>query len=567
MTDEGRWERLRQLAVMPPLAALDHRHFLDERGKDTRLAGLSRKERRRLETDGRRLATKYYELIRKQFSTGAGYPIDQMIHGLAAEYNHRYAASGTATQPTSFNYVEPFLSLHYFEKSFAPHLNINPELDHLFFLNDFLEFLTEPPRNEEELSSVFSSVPNGRIFNYTSNGIPEDNVYTTADGAEFIFSGFSFVKHGSYVSWVLVGGEIIPEEEWIALADESFDLSALSPYKRKFLAKAIEINGATSGLPIPLQGTERAIRKVLAGELDLTSERHLSRCLMSEYENAFMVQTDDPAVLSSITSKTKRQAILENAQEALSRGGALWTLASALLYLPRYFEEKVDLVDKIRLPKRPSGLSTTLPSGGFSYVSSIQSSGRSVPNSILSYAPREFLMESSGWWKPLAQGSVGRGVRGEPVRNRTWVDTAVEWRENPQNPRTIYVKSTLSEAKQKVAALEAAAAEVAVLATAVQSGPCLYVLRCTTMEGGVFKIGWTTGTAAARAKELSAATGVPLAFIVVREHTHEHARELEAGVHAALAPYRINTAREFFRVDVESIDRAISIEIARVDRK
>ena len=64
-------------------------------------------------------------------------------------------------------------------------------------------------------------------------------------------------------------------------------------------------------------------------------------------------------------------------------------------------------------------------------------------------------------------------------------------------------------------------------------------------------------------KELSADTGVPSSFAVVASWKHADPEGLEKGVHAMLAPYRINEAREFFQVSYATIKSIIEAEIAR----
>lgn len=91
----------------------------------------------------------------------------------------------------------------------------------------------------------------------------------------------------------------------------------------------------------------------------------------------------------------------------------------------------------------------------------------------------------------------------------------------------------------------------------------LYVLRCPAMKEQIFKIGFTTGDSIERAEELSSATGVPLAFIVVKKWRHRDARKLETEVHMMLAPYRMNNSREFFMADYVDIEKIIDSVIER----
>ena len=135
-------------------------------------------------------------------------------------------------------------------------------------------------------------------------------------------------------------------------------------------------------------------------------------------------------------------------------------------------------------------------------------------------------------------------------------------------PRTIYVKSTISAAKLKVVEYHNAAqtSTKTVKSDAFDSTAEygeLYVLRCTVMDSEIYKVGWTSGDAESRAKQLSSATGVPISFVVVESWKHKDAEALEKSVHAMLEPYRMNDRREFFQASYLSIRNIISAEINR----
>lgn len=84
----------------------------------------------------------------------------------------------------------------------------------------------------------------------------------------------------------------------------------------------------------------------------------------------------------------------------------------------------------------------------------------------------------------------------------------------------------------------------------------VYVLISPALPGLV-KVGWTQRRASDRARELSAATGVPAAFQVVYEAPFENARAAELRVHSMLGRYRENQRREFFRVAVDDAVKVV----------
>lgn len=80
----------------------------------------------------------------------------------------------------------------------------------------------------------------------------------------------------------------------------------------------------------------------------------------------------------------------------------------------------------------------------------------------------------------------------------------------------------------------------------------VYVLSNEFMPG-IYKIGMTTTSPATRAKELSSATGVPVPFKIEAAFHCEDPAESESSIHEALAGFRINDSREFFKEELEEI--------------
>ena len=73
----------------------------------------------------------------------------------------------------------------------------------------------------------------------------------------------------------------------------------------------------------------------------------------------------------------------------------------------------------------------------------------------------------------------------------------------------------------------------------------------------VYKVGMTARSPHARAAELSSVTGVPVSFDVVYYAEVADPAAQEKRVHEALAKYRVNTGREFFKTDLYTIIQAI----------
>jgi len=80
----------------------------------------------------------------------------------------------------------------------------------------------------------------------------------------------------------------------------------------------------------------------------------------------------------------------------------------------------------------------------------------------------------------------------------------------------------------------------------------VYVLRNPT-QPGIYKIGYTKLTPDERAKQISNATGVALPYEVAWALRCFNGEQLEGEVHRALNEYRVNSHREFFQLDLETI--------------
>lgn len=75
----------------------------------------------------------------------------------------------------------------------------------------------------------------------------------------------------------------------------------------------------------------------------------------------------------------------------------------------------------------------------------------------------------------------------------------------------------------------------------------VYVLANESMPG-IYKIGFTLNHPKARMDQLSSATACPTPFDMVACFGVANPRDVEATMHARLSKFRVNAAREFFRV-------------------
>lgn len=558
--------RLREFQKIPFFARLDHRLFLDNDGKLPFFKNMSRRNRRKLKADAARIAQNYRVILSQMNGSGVGYPTDQLLREMAIEYTSRFASSGTGHLPASFNYFEPFCEGKLIPDSVAPYMELLPELHHLFHAYDFFSYLTSSDSDDFNLTTLLS-LPESQVLHYTANGNIFEISFTDARSREYLLSGFSMVLRGNSIHWSLIAGELLSEEEWsIRCRDPlTIDLDQITPSKRAFLESRIQQYGHTVGPPVRLEGTETAIRTVMAGEIDAHTGRHIGRAVFIESENAYSVFCDDPEILSPISDASARSMVVNRLNDA----NALFSIAEGLLQLPSYFESRVtidkNLAESKTVPRGMRGKGGKGISAKFQVVESVAVTEDGGAPIIRKIKLPQYSIETEGHWRRIKFGESGKDKNGNPVIGKTWVNRPSPWRGRLNQENIIYVKDSLAVVRKRVTEFYQSAhlknGSKDALTDSTQGE--LYVLRCIAMQEEVYKVGWTSGTAHDRAKELSAPTGVPFAFEVVHKWAHNDAQGLETEVHAMMSPYRINNQREFFQLDFGSIKRIIEQTIER----
>lgn len=549
---------------------MDHRFLLDENGKPKFLKDLNRRDRRRIESNGRKLAEKYRDVMRFLKKDGAGYPIDNLLRAFCIEYNHRYASSGTQTQPLNFNYFEPFCQLHLFENSVAPYILPREEIDFIFSIQDYFEFITSRSYSYDK-NQLLSTLNNGQVYNFTQMGSVNDFGYSTSNGAEFLISGFSMLRLDNSLFWYLLGGERLSEEEWAAASADIDrpDLSDIPPEKMLFMSEALDEAGQVKGPPVCLEGTSRTRRTIIAGETDIPSSTHLARCYMAEYEQSFLVVSDDPDIFDHLRDNDRKSDMIKLMSERIEQSAVMWNLVESFFGLPSYLNYKIK-IDKLSIDR--SGIKPPrnirgghIAGGNVKYIRSIEITDNKVPD-IQNYTPPLFHIETDGYWKRIDDSKFGYDKNNKLIKGRTWIKSENKWRDEIPKNRTIYAKSLISSAAISVQNIIDSASKAEKNEELSKDRGVLYTMRCMSMQEEIYKVGWTSRSAQERADELSAATGVPSSFVVVDHWKLSDPEAVEHAVHAMLLPYRVNDSREFFRVNYATLKSIIETEIGRSTR-
>lgn len=562
--------RLSELGKIHPIAGTDHRRLKDKNGNLPFLKGMPRKERRKLKAESERLAKSYTRILQRLSQSGARFPADKILRQMAIEYTHRYASSGIYTQPVSFNYFEPFLHIKLLGQV-APYAEIEQEFNHLFHAEDYFEYVTSEDSSGFEVASLMN-LPQDQIFHFSTAGSLTDISFLNGEGREFVIAGFSMIRRADSLHWYLIGGEAFSDDEWEIRSFEQVEMSLneVPAAKRKFLLDSINKDGAFRGKPLPLEGTQSYLRTIIAGEFGIKERKHLSRCYLAEYEHSFDVICDDPDIFDEISANT-REIILTTMNERFARSAVLWSLAEGLFQLPRYFNARLAISQdatarsRQRIAQKKGGKGLI---GDYVVIPALAANSSRPTSTITAVILPQYEIETEGHWRRLPNGEHGQDRHGNDVRGRTWVASSSKWKPVGTSAMTIFLKDTLRSAKLKIAQyIEASArlaAEIASRGTECLSDKGeLYVMRCSAMKEQIYKVGFTDGDSVERAQQLSSATGVPMAFAVIKTWRHAEAKRLETEVHMLLAPYRINDAREFFLASYDSIERIIESVIAR----
>jgi hypothetical protein len=511
--------------------------------------------------------------------SGAGYPIDKLLREYLLEYNDRALGHGLDTMPSSFNVFEGFCEFKTVDDT-AYFFAIRPEKDHLFSLSDFLDFATSADRRSDAIRSL-KELRNGIIYNFTPVGEIRELAFLHSDSSRFVIAGFTMIRLEEQLHWAMIGGPICDlANETEKLKRDGLDQDVRNKPKAK---RYIEPEPTLEFRAEPLVGTDDVWKTVVYGRFNLRTERHEVRAIAKDCGNRYRAKIDDPEAFGvrdpeKLTEQQKQR--LQAMINELEGQRLFFDIAETCFQLPAYFAFRITLV---RETKKLTAIGAMPPAATaqiskvaserrprFRTVASLEVIDLGNPTIVRAYSPPRYKVEVDGFWRKLDPNAIGKDIFENPTKGRTWVRGHLRWRDRPQRPSTVYVKRSIASAKAKSAAIIASDPSAFVVGDALppvfpveiepenENAGWLYVMRCPLMDDDVYKVGWSSRPPKIRAEELSKATGVPLAYIVVESWKVEGARQIEAAAHQALAEFRINPRREFFKAPFEKIRVAIA---------
>jgi hypothetical protein len=438
--------------------------------------------------------------------------------------------------------------------------------------SDFLDFATSSDAGDP-LAAAMLLQP-GVIYSYNNMEAVGDLTFSFDGGKQFSFAGVSMVRHGQEVSFLLLGGvesDLTAETESIR---NSVRKTTPVGERWRIPTRPLEEHRAE-----PLLGSDRYWKHDLLLRLDLSTRTEQARYVLQDWGGSFFVQTDDAAVLSECKNS---DAILAAGLEAVERCAVLFEVAKTCLLLPEYYRFKIKIA---REERRPTGLTTNKRKLSSSLklektpvdqrvfyrrVSAIEVQSPASAPIHRSYTPPTFKVEVDGFWRRLGPEQVGHDKDGHPVQGRTWVKGHLRWRDRPERPKVVLVKSSVRAARAlaAAAAIEAEqkrcspagaerSSELKPADADTQKAGYIYVMSSPALERDIFKIGRTNADPRRRAEDLSKATGVPVQYLVVEDWWVIDCVRAEMLIHESLKEYRLTDRREFFRAPYKVIRNAI----------
>lgn len=447
--------------------------------------------------------------------------------------------------PTSFNVMNAFVEPD--EKTLV--LRLLPERHYSLSFSKLLDRITDPTADNsiktlsdelEELTIYELSLIGG----YAGFRVPGQE--------DYVFCGFACCREGSELSVMGVFGKSNrdPREQTITVKDE--DINPDKPFLRA-KGDTLDVTDET------LFGDESHSPVILMTRIDTENDKVQVRYVLLEKKDTFLVLSDDPQTYEFLLQRSgpDRKKAAEEYLSRLEKFNALFELTFAAPLC-------LDLMDSdsVVVTRHPTKLRLQPNKRDTKYVRSTLPLFE-APNyvDVLTYydlgtgkagqlPASELELETTGYWKTLPLGSVGKDRNGNIIQGKTWVTQQTSWYEGVPN---------LSD-PNKLTKIEPVAEN--------ESVGYLYVMRSPQHPRDLYKIGFTTKDPEDRAKQLTATTGQPDMFSVVQSWKVRSPRLIEHHVHELLREYRVNSGREFFLVKYDkirlTIDEVISAASALV---
>ncbi len=294
-------------------------------------------------------------------------------------------------------------------------------------------------------------------------------------------------------------------------------------------------------------------RVVLGTRFDLSGNFYDVRYVNLDLGRSYAVFTDDDAIFPPAIHYSERDEIRKSALHELDRYKELFSAAAALMYLPVMFVaetkrvQETQFVTDLGTDRDEKEVREAVSELGkdevpFTRMVRCLAAARTTTATLdRNLEPPPLTFKSEGYWKPLPLGKVGEDKSGNPIVGKTWVQRIESW--SAESPASFLIRRQTVKPK------------------GAEPGT-VYVMRSPSHEVDLYKIGFTRRGAEERARDLGAATGVPLPFAVIASWEVGDCSGVEREVHRKLDERRINPRREFFYASLSEIIATIESVVA-----
>ncbi len=401
--------------------------------------------------------------LEAQQRSGAGYEADKVLRHFQKEYNTRWMTQGTKSFPSSFEVGEAFFTMR---RDFAG-LFLLPERDYLISFTDFLDFATAADAPATAIERAYA-LEDQVIYNISSLDRPDGLLLETDTCSSFGFAAANMVRRGDELAMLLVLGEQRPPEDTDRILR---DVAWVRLNPNKPHLKSVDL---TDNEPMHLADSE-LLRTLALVRFNLKERRVESRQLMHELTKSFHVISDNELMFPRRADGIPGG--VASATEKLDALGSVWEIAKTLVLLPSYLAARIDVIKteehltqlgtELRTSmkaKRAVEHATTDSRVLHRRISAIRVV-RSVPLLLegRSYHAPVFQVPVEGFWRRFSDATrQGHDENGEVVVGRTWVRAHIRHKdkEAPTEPKVVYIKASLSVARQRLERFRKGAASV-----------------------------------------------------------------------------------------------------------
>jgi hypothetical protein len=472
---------------------------------------------------------KLWELQR---ANGIGLYADKELRYYLFEFNNRTFQYGIHKMPLMFNVMEAFF---HFDKDLF-YWRLLDEEDFSISFYDYIDFYTSHNSAEDDYN-LSESFEEDLIYNFNANDNLREISFKTDDGNTFVIGSVSMVKRGNEITMLFTTGEILDIDVENIKIEIKEGIEKITPGKEKLLEDSSWERGAA------MLGDDSKLWKTLvACRLNLDNNKLDARYIAKDQGDHFDIKTDDITgfiTLGEWKDPTYKK-YFENSIKDVEKYNSIFELAKACLHLPTYLEIYNDDISEETIDTEVKNiLKGPLTSRKYKDIdSTVKIRNRTLwelnPKrkhlaNIMKIRDDKFTVETSGYWKPLNKDEIGKDKKGAPMSGRTWVS------------RT----ESFYQAKEDELIIEKKGRKV----FTEKNAGYIYIMRNPSLDKDVYKIGLTRNITDDRAKQLSN-TSIPDTYSIMREWHTKDCVLAEKEIHKLLEDYRIDTRREFFKIDM-----------------